>query len=75
MTCPHQSRDRDRGQFKCSLGWYGGRPWLGNCNDCLAAGENTPEARAAFDATQQRAHPPWVRPVSGCCDDARNPVV
>ena len=74
-TCSHQSRTRDRGQFACSLGWYGGKPWLGNCLACIAAAENTPEAKTAFDATQHKAHPPHRQRVSGCCDDARNPVV
>jgi len=70
MTCPHQSRTRDRGQFTCALGWYGGRPWLGNCRDCLARGENTLEAKAAFDAGAERAHPANRQRLSGCCDRA-----
>jgi hypothetical protein len=70
MTCPHQSRTRDRGQFTCALGWYGGRPWLGNCRDCLTAGRNTPEAKAAADARADRSHPANRQRLSGCCDRA-----
>jgi hypothetical protein len=70
MTCPHQSRTRDRGQFTCALGWYGGRPWLGNCNDCITAGRNTPEAKAAADAKAESSHPANRPRLSGCCDRA-----
>jgi hypothetical protein len=70
MTCPHQSRTRDRGQFICALGWYGGRPWLGNCNQCMAAGRNTPEAKAAADAKAEASHPSNRPRLSGCCDRA-----
>jgi len=52
------------------LGWYGGRPWLGNCRDCMTAGRNTPEAKAAFDAKTERAHPANRPRLSGCCDRA-----
>jgi hypothetical protein len=70
MTCSHQSRSADRGQFTCALGWYGGRPWLGNCRDCLTEGRNTPEAKAAADARADRAHPAHRPRLSGCCDRA-----
>jgi hypothetical protein len=70
MTCPHQSRARHRGQFACALGWYGGRPWLGNCKACMTAGRNTPEAKSAFDAKAERTHPSARPRLSGCCDRA-----
>ena len=70
MTCPYQSRTRDRGQFDCALGWFGGSPWVGNCRDCMARGDNTPEAKAAFDAKAGTAHPPARARISGCCDRA-----
>ena len=70
MICPHQSRTRDRGQFNCALGWYGGRPWLGNCQDCIGRGDNTPEAKAAADAQADRSHPAHRPRLSGCCDRA-----
>jgi hypothetical protein len=72
MTCPHQSRPsgRDRGQFRCALGWYGGSPWLGNCLECLRQKQNTPEAKAAFDAKAEAAHPGHRPRISGCCDRA-----
>jgi len=70
MTCPHQSRPRDRGQFTCSLGWYGGHPWLGNCNDCMTTGRNTPEAKVAADALADKTHPANLPRLSGCCDRA-----
>jgi hypothetical protein len=69
-SCSYQSRTADRGQFNCALGWYGGRAWLGNCQDCLKRGDNTPEAKAAFDASGNRAHPPDRARLSGCCDRA-----
>lgn len=40
MTCQYQSRSRDRGPFTCALGRYAGRPYLGQCKACIAAGEN-----------------------------------
>jgi hypothetical protein len=70
MNCIHQSRTRDRGQFTCALGWYGGRPWLGNCNKCVEAARNTVEAKTAFDAKAERAHPGARPRLSGCCDRA-----
>ena len=70
MTCAHQSRTRDRGQFACALGWYGGRPWLGKCTDCMGRGDNTPEAKAAADAQADRSHPAHQPRLSGCCDRA-----
>jgi hypothetical protein len=70
MTCPYQSRTPNKGRFECALGWYGGRPWLGNCHDCLSRGDNTPAAKAAFDARADRAHPTHRPRLSGCCDRA-----
>lgn len=72
MNCPHQSRPsgRDRGQFRCALGWFGGAPWLGNCLECQRSGNNTPEAKAAFDAKAEAAHPGHRPRLSGCCDRA-----
>ena len=70
MTCIYQYRARDRGQFQCSLGWFGGRPWLGNCLDCMKRGDNTTEAKAAFDAKAERTHPASRKRISGCCDRA-----
>jgi hypothetical protein len=48
MTCPHQSQPpgKDTGRRLCALGWFGGKPFLGNCMDCIKRGRNTPEARA-----------------------------
>lgn len=70
MTCSYQSRARDKGQFVCSLGWYGGRPWIGNCLDCLKRGDNTPKAKAAFDLRSDKTHPAARQRISGCCDRA-----
>lgn len=74
MTCPHQTKPqgKDTGRRYCALGWYGGEPWAGNCLDCLKHERNTADAKAIFDATQQRAHPPSAPRVSGCCDSASN---
>jgi len=70
MSCFHQSRSSDRGQFDCDLGYYGGKPWLGNCNDCMKRGANTPEAKAVLDARADKAHPASRARLSGCCDRA-----
>lgn len=70
MVCEHQSRARARGQFVCKLEWYGGRPWLGNCLDCIKHARNTKEAKAAFDAHSLVTHPPNRPRASGCCDRA-----
>ena len=39
-ACPHFSRARDRGRGLCSLGRFGGAPFVGNCQTCIAAGDN-----------------------------------
>ena len=72
MTCPHQSKPpgKDTGRRICTLGWYGGSPWLGNCLDCVKRGDNTPEAKAALDARADKAHPATRQRMSGCCDRA-----
>ncbi len=72
MTCPHQSRTRDRGQFDCALGLYGGKPWLGNCQQCLAKGQNNPEYAKELFEKAERTHPSSRPRVSGCCDSALN---
>ena len=35
MTCPHQSRAGDHGQFTCAIGKHGGKPWAGQCAACM----------------------------------------
>lgn len=70
MNCVYQSRSRDRGQFNCALGWYGGKPWIGNCLACVQRGDNTPEAKAKFDLQADRSHPAHRPRLSGCCDRA-----
>jgi hypothetical protein len=48
MTCPHQSQPqgKDTGRRLCAIGWFGGKPFLGNCLDCIKHNRNTPEAKA-----------------------------
>jgi hypothetical protein len=70
MTCPHQSRPNPRGRFTCALGLYGGRPYLGNCHACIAAGHNTPEHAASLDLRRAKSHPSTRPRISGCCDRA-----
>ena len=72
MTCQHQFRARDRGQFKCALKLYGGNPWIGNCQDCIAKNQNNPQHAAELAARYERSHPSSAPRVSGCCDSARN---
>ena len=66
FSCKYQSRTRKSGQFDCSLGWHNGRPWLGNCRDCIKNNRNTPEAKAGFDAKE--AFKPAIK--IGCCGGA-----
>jgi hypothetical protein len=72
MTCPHQSRPpgKDTGRRLCALGWYGSHPYIGNCNACMRAGDNTPEAKAEADAKAERTHPGGKPRIRGCCDRA-----
>ena len=72
MTCQYQSRNRDRGQFTCALGLYGGRPWIGNCKECIERNQNNPQHAAELAARAERSHPSTAKRVSGCCDSARN---
>lgn len=68
MNCPHLTSDS-----ACALGLYGGSPRPINCLACITQGNNNPDFVAALFATRERSHPPTASPVSGCCDDARNP--
>jgi hypothetical protein len=36
----------------------------------MKRGDNTPEAKAAFDAKAERSHPSTRPRLSGCCDRA-----
>jgi hypothetical protein len=54
----------------CDLGFFGGKPLLGNCRACIEAEENTPEFAAILKERLERSHPPTARRVSGCCDRA-----
>jgi hypothetical protein len=70
IDCQYATRSRARGPIHCSLGWFGGWPYLGNCVQCQAKKLNTPEAKAAFDAKAEAAHPGHRPRISGCCDRA-----
>jgi len=74
MTCPHQSqpKGKDTGRRFCSVGLYGGKPWIGNCRACIQAGENNPEFAASLTDRAARSHPANRAKVSGCCDSATN---
>jgi hypothetical protein len=72
INCPYYSREPgNKHNGICALGWFGGKPFLGEClHKCLPAGKNT---QAAYDAVQveyERTHPEPFRGVSGCCDRA-----
>jgi hypothetical protein len=75
MMCPHQLSMDKTGRGKCSLGLYGGQPWLGNCVGCAKAGENNEEFAKELLARRTKSHPPGAPAASGCCDDARNPAI
>ncbi len=72
MSCKHQSRQSDRGQFNCGLGLYGGKPWAGNCINCIEKGQNNETYAKELFAKAERSHPSSAPRVSGCCDSARN---
>ncbi len=72
MTCSHQSRTRDRGQFRCGIKLYGGNPWLGNCQACIAKGQNTETYAQELFARTEKTHPSSQHKISGCCDSAKN---
>lgn len=57
----------------CSLMLYGGAPEPIHCAACVANRENNPEFADRLFGRVEKTHPPNVRRVSGCCDDARNP--
>jgi len=69
-TCPHQSRPpgKDTGRRLCAIGIYGGRPFVGNCAACMAAGENNQEFADALNSRAETSHPSIGRMISGCCD-------
>jgi len=70
VQCPHQAAlvPPVKNRFTCGLGFYGGKPYLGNCTECATSGENTPEHAAQLIATREISHPSNKPAVSGCCD-------
>jgi hypothetical protein len=72
MTCPHQSQPpgKDTGRRICAIGLYGGKPFVGNCNACVKAGENTLEFADQLKQRGERSHPSTRNRISGCCDRA-----
>jgi hypothetical protein len=66
MTCPHQSRTRNRGQFTCALGYFDGRPWLGNCQECIAAGNNTKKTQKKHHENKKTIKVSFI-PKNKCC--------
>jgi hypothetical protein len=72
MTCPHQSQPpgKDTGRRLCKIGLYGGKPFIGNCNACVEAGENTEEFAKTLQERGIKSHPADKKKISGCCDRA-----
>lgn len=68
--CPYRSRKGDEGQFHCSIGIYGYRPYYKHCLDCVTSGNNTPEYAEFLRQRGELSHPPDAPRVSGCCDRA-----
>jgi len=61
-----------RGHISCSLEFYGGKPFLGNCVACIHLGENTEEHARRLHERHAKSHPDGVTRIGGCCDSARN---
>jgi hypothetical protein len=74
MTCQYQSLPfgSDNGSRICALGLYGGKPFIGACQRCIAGGENTPEFARQLQDRAAAAHPDAVAKIIGCCDSALN---
>jgi hypothetical protein len=73
MNCPHYSRDPgNKHNGNCALGWYGGKPFAGQCLACIKANQNTADAYAKAQARYEKSHPAPFRGISGCCDNATN---
>jgi hypothetical protein len=70
IICPHQEPTERRNAFRCTIGMYGGHPYLGNCLQCIKSGANTPAHAAELAARAARAHPANRPRLSGCCDRA-----
>jgi len=68
IRCEFWRGKRDFGV--CSMGFYGGRPSLGVCQQCISKGENNRAFAEALFAREKQAHPDGVRRISGCCDRA-----
>lgn len=70
ISCSFYSRESKHNGL-CALGWYGGKPFAGQCKKCLEEKANT---KAAFDAAQEKwakSHPePFRGTVSNCCGRA-----
>ena len=67
ISCLHWTRKASHGQGACALGLYGGKPWVGNCQACMTAGENSADFAAALFARAERTHPADHRGLPDCC--------
>ena len=70
IDCEFLAKPRKSMVGVCSLGLYGGRPTVTECQRCLSAGENNPDTKAAADQLANRTHPLTANRISGCCDRA-----
>jgi len=73
--CEHQVATTTANLYTCSIGLYGGHPYLGNCITCMANAENNAEHFEQLKKREAISHPPQARRISGCCDSALNPSV
>jgi hypothetical protein len=72
IFCEYQSEGKSKNQFTCSIGLYGGIPYIGNCLNCVDKKQNTEAYASELFTKAERAHPSSAPRVSGCCDSARN---
>jgi hypothetical protein len=72
IFCEYQSEGKSKNQFTCSIGLYGGVPYIGNCLNCVDKKQNNESYAKELFVNVGRTHPSNRTRISGCCDSARN---
>lgn len=72
IDCEYQKKTQTKNLFVCSIGLYGGHPYIGNCIDCVKNNHNNKEYAKELVDKLSRSHPENATRISGCCDSALN---